>query len=124
MADDVVGSKLPQFASDAFKKPADNTKTGYGQNGYMGASSDTDLSNPTRSALSVELFPNAVADAKAAFDQAGLLDSGPGPFGKGDPPGPKVDHKKPGFGAPQTRKVSTDSYPLSFGMDKRTNRGA
>ena len=58
MATDIVGSKEPTLASDAFKVPADHTKTGYGQNGYVGASSDTDLSNPTRSAMSVSLFPN------------------------------------------------------------------
>ena len=95
MAEVIVGSKLPQFASDAAKKPADNTKTGYGQNGYMGASSDTDLKNPTRSAMSVELF-GSVEDMLAK--------------------------DKSGFKAPQTRTVSAESYPLSFGMDKRSNR--
>jgi hypothetical protein len=54
---DIVGSKMPEFASDASKKSSDNTKTGYAQNGYQGASSDTDLSNPTRSALAVTLPP-------------------------------------------------------------------
>jgi hypothetical protein len=100
MAQDVVGSKDPTFASDAGKKPADNTKTGYGQNGYMGPSSDTDLKNPTRSALAVELFP--VVDLKDATA--------------------KGDHKQPAFDAPQTRDVSSESYPLSFGMDKRSSR--
>jgi hypothetical protein len=57
MAVDIIGSKMPSFASDV-KAPTDHRKTGYGENGYMGASSDTDLANPTRSALSVELFPN------------------------------------------------------------------
>lgn len=36
MATDVVGSKMPGFASDALKP----SKAGYGQNGYAGASSD------------------------------------------------------------------------------------
>ncbi len=58
MAQFITGSKMPQFASDAAKTPADNSKTGYGQGGYMGASSDTDLKNPTRSALAVELYPD------------------------------------------------------------------
>lgn len=56
---DIVGSKEPPFkvASDfAAPGPGDNTRNGYGQNGYSGPSSDTDLSNPTRSALSVALF--------------------------------------------------------------------
>ena len=57
MAQDVVGSKMADFPP---VQPAnrDNTKTGYGENGYSGASSDTDLKNPTRSRLSVSLFPN------------------------------------------------------------------
>lgn len=57
MAQDVVGSKMKDFPAI---QPAnrDNTKTGYGQNGYSGASSDTDLKNPTRSEMSVSLFPN------------------------------------------------------------------
>src|SRR5665811_1347131 len=108
MAEEIVGSKLPQFASGAFKKPADNTKTGYGQNGYMGASSDTDLSNPTRSALSVELFPSV--DLKGALDKAGLPQREPV---KRPPP---VDYKQPKFDAPQTRTVKADTYPLSMGM--------
>lgn len=99
MAEEVVGSKLPQFASDISKKPADNTKTGYGQNGYMGASSDTDpLKNPTRSAMAVELFP------------------------EGDNLKDMLAQDKSSFASPQTRTVSAESYPLSFGMDKRSNR--
>jgi len=48
------------------KPPADNTKTGYGANGYKGAASDTDpKGNPTRSALAVELFPNPGVGADA-----------------------------------------------------------
>lgn len=57
MATDIVGSNMRPFP---VIQPAnrDNTKTGYGENGYTGASSDTDLSNPTRSALAVNLDPN------------------------------------------------------------------
>jgi len=55
MAQEIVGSRMRDFS---IPEPADNTKTGYGQNGYEGASSDTDLKNPTRSAMSVKLFPN------------------------------------------------------------------
>ena len=36
MAIDVVGSKMPEFASDALKP----SKAGYGQNNFGGASSD------------------------------------------------------------------------------------
>lgn len=57
MVTNVVGSKMADFPPI---QPAnrDNTKTGYGENGYSGPSSDTDLGNPTRSRLSVEFFPN------------------------------------------------------------------
>jgi len=55
MAQDIVGSKLHDFVTNT-KVPTDNTKTGYGQNGFSGPSSDTDLGNPTRSAMSVEIF--------------------------------------------------------------------
>jgi hypothetical protein len=72
MAVDIIGSKMPSFASDV-KAPSDNRKTGYGQNGYMGASSDTDLGNPTRSALSVDLFPNPQV---VVVDQTRILPSG------------------------------------------------
>lgn len=98
MAEEIVGSKLPQFASDAFEAPEDNKKTGYGQNGYMGASSDTELDNPTRSALAVELFP------------------------EGDSLKGMLATDKSGFKAPQTREVSAVSPPLSFGMDRRSPR--
>jgi hypothetical protein len=114
MAEEIVGSKLPQFASDTLKKPSDNTKTGYGQNGYTGASSDTDLSNPTRSALSVELFPSV--DLKGALDKAGL------PHREPIKRSPPVDYKQPKFDAPQTRTVKADSYPLSMGMAQRSPR--
>lgn len=114
MAEEIVGSKMPKFASDAFKKPSDNTKTGYGQNGYMGASSDTDLSNPTRSALSVELFPSV--DLKGALDNAGL------PYREPVKRPPPVDYKQPKFKAPQTRTVSADTLPLSMGMAQRSPR--
>lgn len=36
MAEDIVGSKMPTFASDALKSAG----AGYGQNGYAGPSSD------------------------------------------------------------------------------------
>ena len=57
MVTQIVGSRMADFPPI---QPAnrDNKKTGYGQNGYDGASSDTDLSNPTRSALAVSLDPN------------------------------------------------------------------
>ena len=35
MAQDIVGSKMSDFPAQQLKAPADNTKTGYGQNGYM-----------------------------------------------------------------------------------------
>ncbi len=43
MGEFVVGSKQ-------------QARNGYGQNGFQGPSSDTDLSNPTRSPMSVEMF--------------------------------------------------------------------
>lgn len=92
MAQDVV-SKMHDFVTDTLKVPADNTKTGYGQNGYQGSSSDTDLSNPTRSAMSVEIFG----------------------------PKPKVvfiDQTRKLGTAGKERVV-----PPSFGMDQRTPRG-
>jgi hypothetical protein len=101
MADEVVGSKLEEFPGP-FTNAGDNTKTGYGQNGYRGASSDMDpIKNPTRSAMAVALF----GDGTTAD------------------PDPK-DAKQPKFAAPQTRQVSNQSYPLSYGMDQRTSRKA
>lgn len=55
MPTEIVGSNMPDFTPI---QEQDHTKNGYGQNGYSGPSSDTDLSKPTRSALSVALFPN------------------------------------------------------------------
>jgi hypothetical protein len=62
----------------------DNTKTGYGQGGYSGASSDTDLSNPTRSALAVSLDPHPKV---AVNDQLRKLTGTPVPitFGMHNP---------------------------------------
>jgi hypothetical protein len=54
MAADIIGSKMKDFPA-VQKANRDNEKTGYGQNGYSGASSDTDLANPTRSALAASL---------------------------------------------------------------------
>jgi hypothetical protein len=57
MAEDIIGSKMPSSVAAQLKAPADNTKTGYGSNGYKGASSDTDpKGNPTRSAMAAD-FP-------------------------------------------------------------------
>lgn len=100
MAEEIVGSKLP-------------ANNGYGQNGYSGASSDTDLSNPTRSAAAAELFP---VDLKGALDKAGLSQREP------VKQLPRPDYKQPKFNAPQTRTVSADSPPLSFGMAQRSPR--
>jgi hypothetical protein len=58
MAQNIVGSKMPDSVAEQMTPPADHKKTGYGANGYRGASSDTDLSNPTRSAMAVALDPN------------------------------------------------------------------
>jgi hypothetical protein len=89
MAQDIVGSKMKDFP---VIQPAnrDNTKTGYGENGYSGASSDTDLKNPTRSRLAVALDPNP----KVVFvDQTRKLPPGnvPTAFGmKGAAKGPTI----------------------------------
>ena len=57
MVTQVIGSRMVDFPPI---QPAntDHKRTGYGQNNYSGSSSDTDLSNPTRSALAVSLDPN------------------------------------------------------------------
>ena len=77
MAEYVVGSKEKAF-------------NGYGQNGYAGPSSDTDLSNPTRSPMSRELF----GDAKTAkCDQTRTVSDQPyrtHPGMKGAATGPKI----------------------------------
>ncbi len=99
MAEEIVGSKMP-------------ANNGYGQNGYSGASSDTDLSNPTQSAAA-KLFP---VDLKGALDKAGIAQREP--VKRSPPP----DYKQPKFDAPQTRTVKADSYPLSMGMAQRSPR--
>lgn len=55
--EDIVGSKLPTFPSQ--EKPSNK---GYGEGGYAGSSSDTDLSNPTQSAMA-KTFPKVDLDA-------------------------------------------------------------
>lgn len=112
MAQDIVGSKMPEFASDALKP----NKNGYGQNGYGGASSD----NPGESTQSGFL---PAPDLQGAYDKVSKTDGlyKGGRSGKGNPPAPK-DFKQPAFTAPQTRTVSAESYPLSFGMDARSSR--
>lgn len=57
MAQDIIGSRMVDFPP-VLPANRDNKKTGYGQNGYTGASSDTNLKNPTRSALAASLDPN------------------------------------------------------------------
>jgi hypothetical protein len=62
MSADIVGSKMKDFPVIQ-KASRDNTKTGYGQNGYSGASSDTDpVNNPTQSALAVDIYRGTDAD--------------------------------------------------------------
>ena len=100
MAEDVVGSKMPGLASEGLKP----SKAGYGQNGYAGASSDL----PGEHTTSGFLPGVSAADLSAAL--------------KGNPS--TTDAKQPKFAAPQTRDVSSESYPLSFGMDKRTTRNS
>jgi hypothetical protein len=118
MAEDIVGSKMPTFASDALKP----SKAGYGQNGYQGASSDLPGENTTAGFL-----PGiSQADLTAALDRVSPKDSRDtvrDASGKGNPPAPK-DFKQPKFDAPQTREVSADSYPLAMGMNARSNRNA
>jgi hypothetical protein len=106
MADDVVGSKLP-------------ANNGYGQNGFPGPSSDEPGKNTTSGFL-----PGITdADLSSALDRVNPKDRDTvrDRSGKGNPASPK-DFKQPKFAAPQTRTVSDESYPLSFGMDQRTSR--
>ena len=118
MAEDVVGSKMPGLASEGLKP----SKAGYGQNGYAGSSSDVPGENTTAGFL-----PGiSDADLQKALDNVNPKDSRDTERdrnGKGHPPAPK-DFKQPKFPAPQTREVSADSYPLSFGMDSRSNRNS
>lgn len=118
MAEDIVGSKMPGLASEAMKP----TKAGYGQNGYGGASSDM----PGENTGSGFLPGISQADLTTALDRVNPSDSRDtvrNASGKGNPPAPK-DFKQPKFNAPQTRTVSADSYPLSYGMNTRSSRGS
>jgi len=58
----ILGSKMSDSVATQLKAPTDNTKTLYGQNGYKGAASDTDLDNPTQSAMAAD-FPCDLAVA-------------------------------------------------------------
>lgn len=60
MAQDIVGSKTPSFASDQLKED----KAGYGQNGYGGASSDHPGEHTTSGFL-----PGADLAGARAWDQ-------------------------------------------------------
>jgi len=106
MADEVVGSKLP-------------ANNGYGQNGFPGPSSD----EPDKRTTSGFLPGISDADLSAALDRVNPKDRDTvrNASGKGNPPAPK-DFKQPKFAAPQTRTVSSESYPLSHGMDQRSSR--
>ncbi len=118
MADDIVGSKMPTLASEALTP----NKAGYGQNGYGGASSDV----PGENTGSGFLPGVSTADLQAALDRVNPKDSRDtvrDRSGKGNPPAPK-DFKQPKFAAPQTREVTADSYPLSFGMNSRSSRSS
>jgi len=114
MAEEVVGSKMP-------------SNNGYGQNGYEGPSSDT----PGNNTGSGFLPGISDADLTAAFNQVNPKDGRDtvrDRSGKGNPPAPK-DFKQPKYdvvegGGQQTREVSAQSYPLSYGMDKRSSRSS
>ena len=114
MATQVVGSKFPSLASDQLKP----SKEGYGQNNFRGASSDMPGEN-TRSGFRRRRQAAILAAALTAVNPKDALDPR-GRSGKGNPPtGPKggdTSHFA------QTRPVKADSYPLSFGMDKRSSR--
>lgn len=82
MAQLIVGSKMSDSVSAQLKPPADNKKTLYGQNAYKGASSDTDLKNPTQSALAAAM----PCDLAAAHDddwQKRTVDNTPFPSAHG-----------------------------------------
>lgn len=93
MAQDIVGSKMPDSAAQQLKAPADNKKTGYGANGYRGASSDTDLSNPTQSAIAQAMLQCDLDAAKHPDLQKRTLAPGNVPVNsgtKGASAGPKI----------------------------------
>ena len=112
MTEQIVGSKMPALASDALKP----SKAGYGQNGFGGASSDMPGEN-TQS----QFLPGA--NLQTAYDQVSKTDGAyaGGRTGKGNPPAPK-DFKQPKFLASQTREVSAEPYPPSYGMAQRSPR--
>lgn len=114
----IVGSKMPDKVMDQLKE-GDNL---YGQNGYAGPSSDT----PGKNTTSGMLPGVSQADLTAALGNVNPKDGRDtvrDASGKGNPPTPK-DFKQPKYPAPQTREVSAESYPLSYGMSVRSSRSS
>jgi hypothetical protein len=98
-------------------------KKNYGQGGFSGASSDMpgestssgfNAGGPTQEDLTQALQQVSPKDGRDTVRDRS---------GKGNPPAPK-DFKQPKFAAPQTREVSAEAYPLSFGMDSRSPRSS
>ena len=118
MADDVVGSNMPSLVSEALKP----NKAGYGQNGYGGASSDLPGEN-TSSGFLPGISQADIDTALGNVNPKDARDTVRDRSGKGNPPAPK-DFKQPKFTAPETREVSAQPYPLSYGMNTRSNRNS
>jgi len=103
MATDIVGSNLPPFASDALRE----SKRGYGQNGYGGASSDLPGENTNSGFL-------PVPDTSSAMDKVSARDGEyrGGRVGKGNPSSPGKVGDLTGAGK-ETRDVGTAALPLA-----------
>jgi hypothetical protein len=108
MAQDIVGSNMPDFASDALKVP--KPKRGYGQNGFNGASSDLPGERTTSGFLPDCDLSAAIAQDTPSDPSRQTLN------GKGNPPTPR---SKPTLSGPQARKISANQYPTAFGTRKR-----
>jgi hypothetical protein len=114
MAQDVVGSNMPDLASEALKP----SKAGYGQNGYAGASSDMPGEN-TRSGF----LP--ACDLTVADKQIGpnALDKVRDRNGKGNPKAP-TDFKQPVFTASQTRTLGPPQPSAALSAENNAKRRA
>lgn len=106
MSTNVVGSNMPTLPSAQLRE----TKSGYGQNGFGGASSDLPGENSQSGFL-----PRCDVVA-ATSDSIGGTD-GAYPGGRtGKAPPRASGPKDAGIRGTQTRKVSAEAYPTTFGM--------
>lgn len=108
MSVNVVGSNFPTIASDQLRE----TKRGYGQNQFGGASSDLPGEN-TQSGF----LPGTDISAGTSGTVGGTDGAYPG--GRtGKAPPRAAGPKDAGIRGTETRRVSADPYPTTFGMHK------